>query len=184
MRGYTTNTSLKYLARKSSDFSPFSDIPNPNQTNLAVKGIIGIGAMSRISEMTNRSDDRDIFKVRFTYLPLGSGSRASRQNATAAFISEWQSQALPPDLSHVNFFGGLYESSGLVYNVYADKLLSLGLIPDSVYKILTRSYESGQSAYAGSSSQNLSDTMFLDQNRFGLPLSSAQTHNTSMSKIN
>lgn len=35
-----------------------------NQTNLALKGIIGIGAMAKIAEAMNRTDDAQRFNVR------------------------------------------------------------------------------------------------------------------------
>lgn len=39
-------------------------ITGANQTNLALKGIIGLGAMAKISNYTGHKDDSDHFQVR------------------------------------------------------------------------------------------------------------------------
>ncbi|KAI0684505.1 hypothetical protein BC835DRAFT_1523871 [Cytidiella melzeri] len=84
-----------------------------NQTNLALKGIIGIAAMGKIAEAMNRSDDQAHF------------------NSTAAsYASTWKSLALPSG-QPTDAFGS--SDPGFLYNLYADALLGLDLIDQSVY---------------------------------------------------
>ncbi|KAI0684501.1 hypothetical protein BC835DRAFT_1293062 [Cytidiella melzeri] len=84
-----------------------------NQTNLALKGIIGIAAMGKIAEVINHSDDQAHF------------------NSTAAsYASTWKTLALPLG-EPTNAFGS--SDPGFLYNLYADALLGLDLIDKSVY---------------------------------------------------
>ncbi|OCK79634.1 glutaminase GtaA [Lepidopterella palustris CBS 459.81] len=99
-----------------------------NQTNLALKGIIGIAAMAEIAHLTGNHHDAGIFT-----------------NISYNFINTWQSLAIskntyPP---HTTLSYGDEDSNGLLYNLYSDKLLSLNLVPSSVYDM--------QSAFYGSS---------------------------------
>lgn len=56
-------------------------------------------------------------------------------------MSRWQANAVAPDNSHINFYYDRTSSSGLIYNLYADKLLQLNLVPDSVYDVMTSYYD-------------------------------------------
>lgn len=99
--------------------------PAPNQTNLALKGIIGIEAMAQIANLT--------------------GNSADGQNYSAIahdYISKWQGYAIdstanPP---HTTFNYGNGSSYSLLYNLYADKELGLDLVPESVYTMQSNFY--------------------------------------------
>ncbi|KAL4258458.1 Glutaminase GtaA [Pleurotus pulmonarius] len=137
------NNSATPFLQSSGDFSISIDASTANQTNLALKGIIGIAAMAKIADAAGEVSDRDRF------------------NATAhAAIDLWQKEAVSP--SSVNFVYGSSTNSALIYNLYADKLLKLNLVPDSVYELLTGIYQSS----AGSM-------------KYGIPLSSQPSQNTS-----
>jgi hypothetical protein len=96
-----------------------------NQTNLALKGIIGIQAMSEISRLTGNSRD------------------AKNYSSTAhSYIDQWQKFGIayndnPP---HTTLAYGQNNTHGLLYNIWADKELGLGLVPQSVYDMQSAFY--------------------------------------------
>ncbi|KAF4625758.1 hypothetical protein G7Y89_g12403 [Cudoniella acicularis] len=96
-----------------------------NQTNLALKGIIAIEAMATISKLTGHTADASNFS-----------------SIAKSYISQWQkyavvSSANPP---HTNLDYQDNSSHGLLYNLYADKLLGLGLVPQSIYDMQSTFY--------------------------------------------
>ncbi|KAL5533554.1 hypothetical protein ACEPAG_14 [Sanghuangporus baumii] len=94
-----------------------------NQTNLALKGIIGISCMAKIAEVAGANDDHERFA-----------------NTATSYISQWQTGAISSDNSHINLLYGQLSTNGLIYNLYADKLLQLNLVPTSVYDVATSFY--------------------------------------------
>ncbi|TFK43420.1 DUF1793-domain-containing protein [Crucibulum laeve] len=95
-----------------------------NQTNLAIKGIIGIKAMSQIAQR------------------LGDTSKSANYSSIAAsYVSQWQTLAASSSGKHVTLSYGNSASWGLTYNLYADKLLKLNLFPASVYEMQTAWYK-------------------------------------------
>jgi len=102
----------------------------PNQTNLVVKGIIGIQAAA------------DIWKL------LGNDQKSSSYSSTASsYVSQWLNLAYSGDKSHVTLEYGDNQSWGLLYNLYADKLLGTNLFPASVYQTQTNWYKGQEHAY-------------------------------------
>jgi len=107
----------------SQQASPSDEITAVNQTNLALKGIIGIGAMAKISSCMVVSSD------------------ASTYGGTAqSYIEQWQSLSISQDKTHLMTSFGQQASAGLIYNLYADKLLQLDLVPQSMYDLQTSHY--------------------------------------------
>lgn len=103
-----------------------------NQTNLALKGIIGIEAMSQIANLTGHIYD------------------AARYHDIAEdYITEWQSLAIAHDASppHTTLNYGNELSHGLLYNLYADALLNLDLVPQSVYDMQSDFYPTIRQKY-------------------------------------
>ncbi|KAI1336792.1 glutaminase A [Xylariaceae sp. FL0016] len=98
-----------------------------NQTNLAIKGIIGLRAMSEISNLTGNTNDSS------TYL----------ETATS-YISQWQSYGInnASDPPHTTLNYGNESSHGLLYNLYANSLLGFGadFVPQSVYDMQSNFY--------------------------------------------
>ncbi|EKM54251.1 uncharacterized protein PHACADRAFT_146023 [Phanerochaete carnosa HHB-10118-sp] len=89
--------------------------PRPNSTNLAIKGIIAIGAMSQMSVAMDQQQD------------------AQHYSSTAqAYANTWKSLALSSDNHILSNFGDPGSSWALEYNLYADKWLGTGLVDDSV----------------------------------------------------
>ncbi|KIY46672.1 DUF1793-domain-containing protein [Fistulina hepatica ATCC 64428] len=94
-----------------------------NQTNLAIKGIVGIGAMAEIARL------------------LGNEDTASNYSSIAqSYVSQWQVFATSDNGEHLTLSYGNSSSWGLSYNLYADKLLNLSLFPSSVYEMQTSWY--------------------------------------------
>ncbi|THV08425.1 DUF1793-domain-containing protein [Dendrothele bispora CBS 962.96] len=99
--------------------------PLENQTNLAIKGIIGIKAMAQIASL------------------LGDSSKSSNYSSVASsYVSQWQDLAVSADGRHLVLAYGDSSSWDLSYNLYADKLLKLNLFSDSVYSMQTAWYKS------------------------------------------
>ncbi|KAJ7682671.1 DUF1793-domain-containing protein [Mycena polygramma] len=96
-----------------------------NQTNLAIKGIVGIKAMSVIAGI------------------LGDSEKSlNYSDVASSYVSRWQSLAVNSDQSHLTLSYGDSSSWGLSYNLYGDKLLKLDLFPDSIYQMQTNWYRS------------------------------------------
>ncbi|KXN86419.1 hypothetical protein AN958_10281 [Leucoagaricus sp. SymC.cos] len=89
--------------------------PLANQTNLAIKGIVGIKAMSQI------------------YSLLGNTAQASNYSVCDIFTDSLKSE-------FANLSYGNSNSWGLSYNLYADKLLKLNLFPQSIYTMQSAWY--------------------------------------------
>ncbi|KAM3065411.1 hypothetical protein ACMFMG_011467 [Clarireedia jacksonii] len=96
-----------------------------NQTNLALKGIIGIAAMARIANLTAH--------------PLVANNYSA---IAKSYITQWTSLSVIPANSsssnsilpaHTSLNYHNLTSYSLLYNLYADKLLSLSLVPSSIY---------------------------------------------------
>ncbi|KAI5197807.1 DUF1793-domain-containing protein [Aureobasidium subglaciale] len=87
-----------------------------NQTNLAIKGILGLKAMSFISQV------------------VGDLSAAANYSATASsYFTQWEKFAIDPTGTHTILAYQSRGSFGLLYNTYPDKLLNLGIIPQSLH---------------------------------------------------
>ncbi|TVY48886.1 Glutaminase A [Lachnellula occidentalis] len=99
--------------------------PLINQTNLALKGIIGIEAMAVISKLTGNNADA-----------------ANFSNIAHDYIKKWQEMAVVKDANppHTNLAYQDSNSHGLLYNLYADKLLGLNLVPNAIYDMQSTFY--------------------------------------------
>ncbi|KAI0661062.1 DUF1793-domain-containing protein [Cubamyces menziesii] len=101
-----------------------------NQTNLAIKGIVGIKAMAEIAAL------------------VGDTARSSNYSSIAAsYVTQWQNFATATDGTHLTLSYGDSSSWGLSYNMYADKLLKTNVFPASVYDMQTNWYSSHANAY-------------------------------------
>jgi hypothetical protein len=103
-----------------------------NQTNLGLKGIIGIEAMSQLSSL------------------IGEASDAQNYTTIAHdYIAKWQTlginfEASPP---HAILNYGNASTWGLLYNLYNDKLLNTSLVPQEVYDMQSAFYPSVKENY-------------------------------------
>ncbi|KAI1787276.1 hypothetical protein LXA43DRAFT_716833 [Ganoderma leucocontextum] len=99
-----------------------------NQTNLAIKGIVGIQAMAEIARIT------------------GNTAKYTNYSAIATlYVQQWQQLATAG--SHLTLSYGDSASWGLTYNMYADKLLGTNVFPSSVYDMQTNWYDGKTETY-------------------------------------
>lgn len=103
-----------------------------NQTNLALKGIIGIEAFAVIAKLTGNSADATNYT-----------------NIAHSYITQWQVLGVAQDATppHTTLGYGLNDTHGLLYNLYGDKELNLGLVPQSVYDMQSAFYPTVADTY-------------------------------------
>ncbi|KOS22950.1 hypothetical protein ESCO_003469 [Escovopsis weberi] len=102
-----------------------------NQTNLAIKGIIALEAMGQIAKLTGTTPAQNYSAIAQDYLEFWN-------------IHGINHAASPPH-TELQYDNG--DSFGLLYNIYPDKLLKLGLLPQSLYDQQSDFYFSKQSTY-------------------------------------
>jgi hypothetical protein len=139
-----------------------------NQTNLALKGIIGIRAMSEISELVGETEDAKFYR-----------------NISEVYIKKWQEEfALSRDGTHAKLAYTWFGSWTTLYNLFADSLLCFHLPSSRSDEIF------GQKPLLGKSP---SKTAFVDEKiykiqsdwyhnvrqRYGLPLDSRHLYTKS-----
>ncbi|KAK0616291.1 hypothetical protein B0T14DRAFT_434788 [Immersiella caudata] len=101
-----------------------------NQTNLAIKGIIGLKAMGEIAKMTKGEDKWS--KTAYDYLQT------------------WKTYAInrDADLPHTTLSYGDNSSHGILYNLYADRLLNLNFVDQEIYDMQSAFYPTIALEYA------------------------------------
>ncbi|KAK0664452.1 hypothetical protein QBC41DRAFT_328687 [Cercophora samala] len=77
-----------------------------NQTNLALKGIIGIKAMSEIADIVGEKEDAKFYR-----------------ETAGEYIEKWQEYGISRDGTHAKLAYTWYGSWTTIYNLYADSLL-------------------------------------------------------------
>ena len=103
-----------------------------NQTNLALKGIIGIEAMAVIANLTGNTADATNFT-----------------NIAHSYINQWQVLGVAQDANppHTTLGYGLNDTHGLLYNLYGDAELGLGLVPQTIYDMQSAFYPTVNDAF-------------------------------------
>ncbi|KAJ5692337.1 hypothetical protein N7462_001760 [Penicillium macrosclerotiorum] len=103
-----------------------------NQTNLALKGMIGIQAMAVIANETGHTADF-----------------ANYSSIAEEYITKWQELAIDDstDVPHTTLSYGNSSSHGLLYNLFADAQLGLNLVPQSVYQMQSDFYSTVVNTY-------------------------------------
>ncbi|KAF2126519.1 glutaminase GtaA [Dothidotthia symphoricarpi CBS 119687] len=103
-----------------------------NQTNLALKGIIGLEAMSQMSKLI--------------------GEDADAQNYTTIahdYITKWEdlgiNKADDPPHAMLNYNNA--STHGLLYNLYNDKLVNTDLVPQEIYDMQSAFYPTVKENY-------------------------------------
>ncbi|KAK4934972.1 hypothetical protein LTR10_023878 [Elasticomyces elasticus] len=101
-----------------------------NQTNLAIKGIVGLACMAEIASATGNAANAT------TYTTLAT-----------EYFNNWTTLAIDPS-GHHTMLGYQWRSSwGLLYNIFPARLLSLPIIPDSIYDMQCTYYPSVSQIY-------------------------------------
>ncbi|KAH9220619.1 glutaminase GtaA [Leptodontidium sp. 2 PMI_412] len=103
-----------------------------NQTDLALKGIIGIQAMAVIANLTENQADG-----------------ANYTNIALDYITQWQTLGIAHDANppHTTLSYGMNDTHGLLYNLYGDRLLNLNFVPQSVYDMQSAFYPTVEQKY-------------------------------------
>lgn len=83
------------------------------QTNLALKGIIGIHAMSKLAEIVGNEADAKMYR-----------------NISKTYVAKWEEYGLSRDKSHAKVAYDWYGSWTTLYNLYADSLLCFRVGPE------------------------------------------------------
>lgn len=94
-----------------------------NQTNLAIKGIVGISAMASVAILAND--------------PTSSQNYSS---TASTFYTQWEDYAIDPSGQHTMLSYQWRSTYSLLYNTYPDALLDLKLIPKSLYDMQSTWY--------------------------------------------
>jgi len=96
-----------------------------NQTNLAIKGIVGLAAMAEIARA------------------VGDTAQAQNYSATAQeYYDRWTDFAIDPSGTHTVLAYQWRSSWGLLYNTYPARLLNLSIIPDTLFQMQSAFYPS------------------------------------------
>ncbi|KAI4746505.1 glutaminase A [Aureobasidium sp. EXF-12298] len=107
-----------------------------NQTNLALKGIIGIEAMAMIANLTGHTEDAQNFT-----------------SIAHNYITKWQQLGIAKgtngSLPHTTLAYDMPETHGLLYNLFADTWVGTNLVPRSVYKMQSTFYPTIAMQYGG-----------------------------------
>ena len=101
-----------------------------NQTNLAIKGIVGLEAMSKIADVVGQASDAQNYS-----------------STSSSYYQQWKYFAIDPTKRHTVLAYQSRASWGLLYNTYPDKLLSLGVVEDAVYKMQSDWYPTVSQVY-------------------------------------
>ena len=94
-----------------------------NQTNLAIKGIVGLQAMASIATIAN-----------------DAVSSQNYSSTASSFYRQWEELAIDPSERHTLLSYQWRSSYGLLYNTFPDTLLDLNLIPQSLYDMQSEWY--------------------------------------------
>lgn len=143
-----------------------------NQTNLALKGIIGIKAMSEIADLVGEADDAAHYK-----------------KVSDAYIEKWQEYGISRDKTHAKLAYTWYGSWTTIYNLYADSLLCFHIPEDSRGRASKAAAWSGQKPIGGGSKPTtfIPDEVYKMQSdwyhavlqHYGLPLDSRHLYTKS-----
>ncbi|KAI2463986.1 DUF1793-domain-containing protein [Annulohypoxylon bovei var. microspora] len=147
-----------------------------NQTNLALKGIIGIKAMSEIANVVGKETESKWYS-----------------DIADEYIDKWQDLGLSRDKTHAKLAYTWYGSWTTLYNIFADALLCFHL-PTNTSSLLgsSRSRSSEQQPIAGGTRTTPKSTFIPDKiyqmqsdwyhavlQRYGLPLDSRHLYTKS-----
>lgn len=89
-----------------------------NQTNLALKGILGLQAMGAIAQIAGHPEDAANFSA-----------------MASDYYRQWEALAIDPSEKHTLLSYQWRSSWGLLYNTYMDKLLGLDMVSPRVYEM-------------------------------------------------
>ncbi|RYP39286.1 hypothetical protein DL767_002295 [Monosporascus sp. MG133] len=101
-----------------------------NQSNLALKGILGLQAMSAIARVAGEDGDAGEFA-----------------RTAVDYYGRWEEMAMDPAKNHTMLAYQWRSSWGLLYNLYMDKLLNLGIASATLYDAQSAFYATVSQTY-------------------------------------
>lgn len=135
------------------------------QTNLALKGIIGIKAMEGLAELTANKADAKMY-----------------QNISETYIAKWEELGVSRDKTHAKLAYDWYGSWTTTYNLYADSLLCFHLGNKTAQSVIAleagqqkplKSIEGDQDGFTPKHIYQMqSDWYYSVRQKYGLPLDS------------
>ncbi|THU86971.1 hypothetical protein K435DRAFT_682611, partial [Dendrothele bispora CBS 962.96] len=141
-------------------------------TTVALKGIIGIGAMAQISAALGYSNDSEMYLASnkcngSRFLALITDFCRSQSKATS-FIHDqnWQTKTVKSD--HITIEFEDEESSALLYDLYAERLLGTNVVNQTVIVMYTKPMNFCQTV------------LFSNDHPLGIPISSYILETKSM----
>jgi hypothetical protein len=120
-----------------------------NQTNLALKGMIGIQAMAVIANRTGHTEDATNYNnIAHDYIAqwqnLAIAKDANPPRTTLSY-GDSTSHGMPNLPARTSALSN--NSVGLLYNLFADAQLGLGLVPQYVYQMQSEFYPTVANQY-------------------------------------
>nr|GAT54330.1 predicted protein [Mycena chlorophos] len=101
-----------------------------NQTNLAIKGIVGIGAMAEIHKLLGNTKQS-----------------ANYTNIVKSYVPQFLNFATSKTGPHLTLAYNQDDTWGLTYNLFGDKLMKLNIFNESLYEMQTAWYASHFNQY-------------------------------------
>ncbi|RYP78166.1 hypothetical protein DL769_003247 [Monosporascus sp. CRB-8-3] len=101
-----------------------------NQSNLALKGILGLQAMSAVARVVGEE-----------------GDAAEFSRTAVDYYGRWEEMAMDPAGNHTMLAYQWRSSWGLLYNLYMDKLLNLGIASAALYDTQSAFYATVSQTY-------------------------------------
>ncbi len=143
--------------------------PLSNQTNLALKGIVGIKAMSELAGLVGEKEEAKYYGL-----------------IAEEYIEKWQDYALSKDKSHAKLSYTWHGSWTTLYNIYADALLCFHLPDDTLspdYNRIDEQIAMGDSTRSHFIPDGIykmqSDWYYAVLQKYGLPMDSRHLYTKS-----
>lgn len=124
----SNNTVIPFNQISTDDFAG----PLANQTNLALKGIIGLQAAAMMANLTGHED------------------ASERYGSTAQdWIGQWEDLAVSKSANppHTTLNYGADDSYSLLYNMYGDALTQTNIVPKRIYEMQSKFYPTVEQKY-------------------------------------
>ncbi|KAK0720072.1 hypothetical protein B0H67DRAFT_574970 [Lasiosphaeris hirsuta] len=144
-----------------------------NQTNLALKGIIGIKAMSEIATIVGKEEDAKHYR-----------------DISKSYIEKWEEYGISRDKTHAKLAYTWYGSWTTIYNLYAESLLCFHISESTALAHQQQTSQPGQKPIEGKDDKEgpfIPDRVYQMQSdwysavlqKYGLPLDSRHLYTKS-----